>query len=251
MKVFAIETAKLAGHYLVTNFRNDKTLLKERGSSKEIVTKYDKESDRIIVDMIRKQFPEHNILAEESGSINNNSEYTWIVDSLDGSGNFANGNPYFSVSIALMQNDEIILGVVYAPFLHELYVAEKGKGATLNGEPITVSIIADLVHAYVVTCEGSDKGHVRMAKAYAAMVPKTKDYRKVGSAALECCMVACGRADAYVTFAIDPWDVAAGILIAEEAGATVSDHKNGPWKSQRMDVVVTNGKVHKEFLSHL
>ncbi len=251
MKDFAVEVAKKAGKYLLDNFRNDETLLKERGSSKEVVTKYDKEADKIIVDAIKEKYPEHNLLTEESGSIKNDSEYIWIVDSLDGSGNFSAGNPYFSVSIALMKDNELVLGVIYAPYLNELYVAEKGKGATMNGTSITVSDIADLAHAYVVTCEGNNNKHDRMADAYAKLVPKTKDYRKIGSAALECCMVACGRADAYVTFEIDPWDVAAGLLIAQEAGAKASDFSGNPWKPERQDLVVTNGNVHEEFLAGL
>jgi len=247
----AISIAKDAGHYLITTFRADPELLKERGSSKEIVTRYDKESDQRIIAALTRAYPDHNLLTEESGRTDRGSPYTWVVDSLDGSGNYANSNPYFSVSIALLKDDEPILGVVYSPFLHELYVAEKGRGATLNGEPLAVSDTPRLANASLVTCEGNDSRHERIAKAYAALLPRVKDLRKIGSAALECCMVAAGRADGYLTFSIDPWDVAAGVLIAQEAGAKVTTFTGEDWRPQRTDLLVTNGAIHDELAAAL
>lgn len=241
---FAVRVAREAGHYLITRFRADTSLLKERGSSKEVVTRYDKESDQRIITAITQAYPDHNLLTEESGLIEKKGPYTWVVDSLDGTGNFANNNPFFSVSIALMKDDKLLLGVVYAPFLHELYVAEHSKGATLNGAPITPSAVATLDHAYLVTCEGNNTRHDRIAKAYSALLPRVKDLRKIGSAALECCMVASGRADGYFTFAIDPWDVAAGVLIAREAGALVTDFRGGAWRPARTDLLVATPSLH-------
>ena len=247
----AVEIAKKAGEYLLENFKKDETLFQERGMSKEIVTKYDKESDKIIIDEIEKEFPEHNLLTEESGKIDKGSEYTWIVDSLDGSGNFADGNPFYSVSIALAKDNEVILGVVYAPSLDELYVAEKGKGAFLNGKQIHVSELSDMNKAYLVTCEGGSKSNDRLAGLYKKIYPGVKDMRKLGSAAIEGGFVSSGRADGYFTLDISPWDVAATVIINEEAGGKVTDFNGEKWKPEKMDVIITNGKFHDELLGIL
>ncbi|MFW6449835.1 MAG: inositol monophosphatase family protein [Nanoarchaeota archaeon] len=251
MKQIAIKTAQKAGAYLFENFKKDKILFNERAMSKEIVTKYDKESDRIIINEISKAFPGHNLLTEESGSIDNGSEYTWIVDSLDGTGNFAAGNPFFSVSIALQHKEDIILGVIYAPFLQELYLAETGKGAFLNDKQIRVSEIDEFNKAYIVTCEGGSKTNQRLADIYGVVYPKVKDMRKLGSAAIEGGFVATGRADAYITLDIDPWDVAATVLIAKESGGKATDFKGNPWKPEKTDLLITNKTLHSKLLSML
>ena len=251
MKETAVEIAKETGKYLLDNFRKDDTLKQERGLSKEVTTKYDKECDKLIIERIRKEFPEHGLITEESGDMSSKSPFVWIVDSLDGSGNFASGNPFFSVSIALMKENELILGVVYAPFLQELYVAEKGKGATLNGHRIEVSNIEGLEKAYVVACEGGSKSNARMADVFSKIYPNVKDMRKLGSAAIECGFVASGRADAYVTLSIYPWDVAAGVLLVREAGGQVSDFEGAPWESRQSDVICSNGMVHKDILKKI
>lgn len=251
MKDIAIMIAKKAGDYLLNNFRKDESLLKKRGMSKEIITEYDKESDRIIIEELRKNFPEHNYLTEESGEFDNGSDKTWIIDSMDGSGNFASGNPFFSVSIALVKNDEPIIGVIYAPFLGELYVAEKGQGATLNGESIGVSDVSELSQIYTVTCEGGSKSNARLANIYAQIYPKMKDMRKIGSAAIEGGYVASGRADAYLTLNISPWDVAATVLIAKEAGGKATDFSGNKWTPDNCDLLITNGVMHDEMLALL
>lgn len=251
MKDIAIMIAKKAGGYLLDNFRKDKSLLRERGMSKEIITEYDKESDRIILEQLKENFPEHNYLTEESGEFDNGSEFTWIIDSMDGSGNFASGNPFFSVSIALVKDDKPILGVIFAPFLEELYVAEEGKGATLNGEPLKVSTVSEISKVYTVTCEGGSKSNARLANIYSVIYPQMKDMRKIGSAAIEGGYVASSRADAYVTLNISPWDVAATVLVAEEAGGKATDFDGNPWKPQNTDLLITNGLVHDKMLDML
>ncbi len=247
----AKNTAKKAGQFLLENFKKDELLFTERHMSKEIVTKYDLESDKIIKKELEKAFPHHNLMTEESGVTDKDSEYTWIVDSLDGTGNFASGNPFFSVSIALARKGELILGVVYAPYLNELYFAEKSKGAYLNDKKISVSTIKEISNAYVVTCEGGSKSNQRLAGIYSKIYPQIKDMRKLGSAAIEGGFVASGRADGYITLQIDPWDVAATILITEEAGGKASDFNGNPWKIQRSDLLITNGTMHDEILKHL
>lgn len=247
MKKFVIDLSKRAGNLLLENFRQDYGLFRLRGTSKEIVTKYDKMSDEMIVQALSKKFPEHNILTEESGLRNKNSEFTWIVDSLDGSSNFASGNPFFSTSIALLHHDKPILGVSYAPFLKELFVAEEGRGSLLNGKVIHVSEIEKLEESYFVWCEGAG-GNLRMSRINSVIHPIVKDLRKLGSGSLECAWVACGRAEAYLTTQIEPWDVAAGVILVLEAGGKVTNFIGDDWKPVRTDFICSNGKVHDEVL---
>ncbi len=250
-----ISTAKKAGKFLLDNFRKDFSLIKNRSLAKEISTKYDKEADKIIISEITKKFPAHGLLTEESGLIENNklskSEYLWIIDSLDGTSNFSLGNPFFAVSIALMKKSKLVIGVVYAPFLDELYVAEKGKGATLNGREIHVSEITELKNSYLVSCEGGDKSNKRHAQVNYLFHPEIKDMRKLGSAALEACFVASGRAEAYITFNISSWDVAASILIVEESGGKATDFSGNKWKPVQSDVVISNGILHEKILERI
>ena len=251
LKEHALEITKMAGSYLCDNFKKDASLFSQRGLSKEVTTSYDKECDRIIKENIVRCFPDHSMLTEESGEEDKGSDYRWIVDSLDGSGNFAAGNPFFSVSIALMHKDELILGVIYAPLLDELYVAEKGKGAYLNGERIRVSKFKNLENSYIVACEGGSKTNERMSELFAAVYPSVKDMRKLGSAAIECGYVASGRAEAYATLSIYPWDIAAGILLVQEAGGQVTDFKGKEWRPEQADVLCTNGNLHDTMLKRL
>ncbi len=247
----AKNTAKKAGKFLLENFKKDELLFAERQMSKEIVTRYDIESDKIIKKELENAFPEHNLMTEESGVIDKDNEYTWIVDSLDGTGNFASGNPFFSVSIALSKRNKVILGVVYAPYLDELYFAEKNKGAFLNGKKISVSTIGKISDSYIVTCEGGSKNNKRLAEIYSNIYPKIKDMRKLGSAAIEGGFVASGRADGYITLQIDPWDVAATVLITKEAGGKATDFNGNPWRVERSDLVISNTALHDDILNNL
>jgi myo-inositol-1(or 4)-monophosphatase len=251
MKEELIQIARKAGDYLLENFRKDTELIKRRGLSKEVTTKYDLESDRIIVTAIKEKFPDHNILAEESGLHDVQGQYLWIVDSMDGSGNFAMGNPFFSVSIGIMKDDELVLGAIYAPFLDELYVAEKGKGATLNNQPLKVSNQSEITNAYIVACEGGSKSNVRMNKLFNQIYPDVKDMRKLGSAAIEAGFVATGRAESFTTLEISPWDVAAGVLLVQEAGGKVTNFLGEDWKNKKQDLVFSNKIMHEELLKRV
>jgi myo-inositol-1(or 4)-monophosphatase len=248
MRQEAERIAKKAGEYLLAHFRKDAALVRKRGLSKDIVTRYDHECDALIIQELKQAFPIHSILTEESGLYDRKSNFCWIVDSLDGTSNFAMGNPFFSVSIALVKGDQPLIGVVYAPFLDELYVAELGKGTTLNGTAITVSRISDIRGSYIVACEGGSKTNVRMADVFSKIYPDVKDMRKIGSAAIEGGMVAAGRADAYVTLDIFPWDVAASILLVTEAGGRVTDFSGNPWRPVQSDIIMSNGLLHPELL---
>jgi len=226
------------------NFKKEKELLSMRTTSKEAATRYDNESDKLIIEEIRNKYPEHNILTEESGLEDKNSDYLWIVDSLDGTGNFANYNPLFSVCIALLKNKELKLGAIYAPAIDEFYFAEKSKGAFLNNERISVSEVSSLEKSYIIFCEGAEKDRQRTSKIMNKIYPQVTDHRKIGSAGVETGWVASGKVDGYWTTRIEPWDVAAGVLLIQEAGGKVTDFKGNPWTPERKDLVCSNGKIH-------
>ena len=209
MKEYAVELAKRAGTVLLQGFKSLAFIKNESKDPRHLVTKFDLESEKIIIGGIKRKCPHHNILSEEAGFINKGPYYTWIVDPLDGTGNFTKKNPFFSISIALRYKKEIIFGVVYAPALGELYSGEKGKGAFLNNTPITVSSTKELNRSSIVSCEGSDKNITRHTKLFRGIRPIVLDMRKLGSAAIESSWVACGRAEAYIVTKINPWDIAA------------------------------------------
>jgi len=237
-----------AGKKALNFFKKDKSLIFLRGQSKEVVTKYDKILDKFIVSEIEKFFPKDSILTEESGFIKKNKENLWIVDSLDGSSNFANQNPFFSISVAFFQNKKPVLGAIFAPALNEFYFAKRGKGVFLNGKRIFVSKIKNLSKSYIVYCEGAEKNRKRVAKILSKIFPKVKDIRKIGSAGIESCWVAVGKVDAYFTTQIEVWDVVAGILIVKEAGGKITKFDGKNWKIEKQDLLFTNGFLHEEIL---
>jgi myo-inositol-1(or 4)-monophosphatase len=249
MRKFAVDLAKRAGNILAANFRKDSDLPKIRSTVKDIVTRYDEMVDEFITKEITQHYPDHNILTEESGATNKGSRYGWIVDPLDGTVNFACGNPFFCVNLAVLKDDTLLLGVTYAPSLGELFVAERGKGAFLNGERISISSVGDLQHSYVFMCEGKERNRTRTGRINAALYTRVRDLRKLGSAGIEAAWVACGRGDAYVTPKIESWDIAAGVLLVQEAGGKVTDFKGKEWEVRPIDLILSNGKVHEQVRS--
>jgi myo-inositol-1(or 4)-monophosphatase len=243
--------ARKAGDTLMKHFRQDWALLKKRGTAKEVATRYDKEVDRLIIEEIKRHYPRHSLLTEESGLLHGDPDWLWIVDSLDGTGNFANFNPFFSVCIALMQQGELLLGSVYAPAIDEFYFAEKSQGAYLNGVKIQVSDVSDLGQSYILYCEGGDKDRGRTGELLHKVYPHVTDIRKLGSAGLETAWVAAGKREAYFSTRIEPWDVAPGVLLVQEAGGKVSDFQGNPWKPQTGDLLFSNKKLHERILSLL
>jgi myo-inositol-1(or 4)-monophosphatase len=233
------------------HFRQDWSLLKKRSSAKEITTIYDKEVDRLIIEEIKIHYPHHSLLTEESGFLQGDPDWLWIVDSLDGTGNFANFNPFFAVCLALMHKNELLLGTVYAPAIDEFYFAEKGQGAYLNGVKIQVSDISDVNQSYILYCEGGEKDRERTGKLLHKVYPHVTDIRKLGSAGLETAWVAAGRREAYFTARISPWDVAPGVLLVQEAGGKVTDFRGNPWQPQTGDFLFSNEKLHGKVLSLL
>jgi myo-inositol-1(or 4)-monophosphatase len=243
--------ARKAGDTMMKHFRQDWALLKERGTAKEVATKYDKEVDSLIIAEIKRHYPGHSVLTEESGFFQGDPDWLWIVDSLDGTGNFANFNPLFSVCIALMHKRELLLGVVYAPAIDEFYFAEQRKGAHLNGMKIQVSDVSDISQSYILYCEGGDKNKERTGKLLHEVYPHVTDIRKLGSAGLETAWVAAGKRDAYFTTKIEPWDVAPGVLLVQEAGGRVSDFQGNPWQPETSDLLFSNKRLHEKISSLL
>ncbi len=211
-----------------------------------LVTEMDTRSERAVVETLLASFPDHGIIAEEETTIRNGSGFTWIIDPLDGTTNYAHGYPCFSVSIALEQDDEIVLGVVYDPMRDELFSAQKGKGAFLNGKQIKVSGIDTLIKSLLATGfpydrKVSDKNNLDY---FHDLLMASQEVRRDGSAALDLCYVASGRFDGFWELKLKPWDVAAGSLIVREAGGRVSDLSGSRFSIRDDEILASNGKVH-------
>lgn len=242
---------KVAGDFLLDNFGKDPRLVELRSSVKEAITTYDKMADELIVQGIKKAYPDHSLLTEESGLLKGDPDWLWIVDSLDGTSDFANLNPLFSVCIALMHKRELVLGAIYAPAINEFYLAEKGKGAYFNQRRIHVSEISLLGQSYLFYCEGGEKDRLKTGNILTAVYPQVMDMRKLGSAGLETAWVAVGKGEAYLTTKIEPWDVAPGVLLVQEAGGKVTDFEGNQWRLERSDLLFSNGRVHSAILDIL
>jgi myo-inositol-1(or 4)-monophosphatase len=217
----------------------------------DLVTRSDRDAERLIVDAIQAAFPDHGIIAEESGAHPTRDGHRWYVDPLDGTTNFAHGYPHFAVSIALARDDEVILGVVHDPLRGETFSARRGAGARLNGAPVVVSPTTELGRALLATGFPYDRG--RRAAEYVAFVAealrRAQDVRRGGSAALDLCWVACGRVDGFWEWKLKPWDVAAGRLIVEEAGGRVTEFAGGPHRLSADETAASNGRVHDALLA--
>jgi len=249
MRKFIENLIKRAGDELLHYFGKDQELIYLRATTKEAVTKYDQMIDQLIIKEVKKNFPAHKLLTEESGQIKGHSDFLWIVDSLDGTSNFANQNPLFSVCLALMERQELILGAIYAPAINEFYFAQKNRGAFFNGKKIRVSNISNLKESYIFYCEGGEKEKLRTGKILNNIYPKITDLRKLGSAGLETAWVAAGRGEACWLTKIEPWDVAAGILLVQEAGGKVTDFRGNPWLPKKADLLFSNGQIHSQILN--
>ncbi|MGE0087175.1 MAG: inositol monophosphatase family protein [Desulfococcaceae bacterium] len=219
----------------------------------DLVTEADTGSEKVIIETIRQRFPDHSFLAEESGLSMGNPDCRWIIDPLDGTSNFAHGLPQFAVSIAFAFKGEIAAGVVLNPVSGELFSAVKDCGAQLNARPIHVSDTESVSESLLVTGfpynfkEISDPLMARFAKCLHA----AQGIRRLGSAALDLCFVACGRFDGFWEQNLKPWDTSAGMLIAKEAGAEVTDFSSHPFTLDHMEILASNGRIHREMLSLL
>ncbi|MCD4762242.1 inositol monophosphatase [bacterium] len=193
---------------------------------------------------IKKNFSDHHILSEESGDNKSKSDYSWIIDPIDGTTNFTMHNPLWAISVALAYKNEIILGFVYAPFLNEMYIAEKGRGAFLNNKKINVSKVKSgkILNTF---CSGREPKNIEKAvKFFCYQKSHGGTSYLLGSAALDLAYVACGRMESAFIPGAHAWDVAAGILLVREAGGKVTDFNGQQWSFKSEDMLATNGKVH-------
>ncbi|MBU0732218.1 inositol monophosphatase [Patescibacteria group bacterium] len=246
----AIKAAEAGGKVIMSYFHTSEA--NDLGTKKNsIVTRADLESEKAVLDILMKKFPHHSIYSEEAGFIERHSDFIWYVDPLDGTTNFSRGNPFFSISIALYEKDQPLMGVVFAPYMEEMFIAEKGEGAWLNGKRLKVSSRKEAKNMDVVMCEGNLRTLKRASKIFQKLGPKSADIRKLGSAALECAWVASGRADVYITTQINPYDVCAGILLIQEAGGKITDFKGQPWPMKTADMIGSNGKIHDQIVKFI
>jgi myo-inositol-1(or 4)-monophosphatase len=219
----------------------------------DLVTEFDRRSEELILRELRAAFPGHAVHAEESGRSGAASEYEWLIDPLDGTTNFAHGFPVFAVSLALTHNGRLRAGVVYDPLRDELFAAEAGRGATLNGQPLRVSPQRDLSRALLATGFPYDvrtNPHNNFAE-FVRLHLRVQAVRRAGSAALDCAWVAAGRLDGYWEFRVKPWDVGAGALVAREAGGRVTTVEGNENFLGRDSIVVSNGQLHEAMLALL
>jgi len=242
----AIEAAKKAGERLSHHF--EKTLFeREIKDDKSFVTCADRESEDIIVSMIKDAFPEHGIVGEEGTDHNQGAEYRWIIDPLDGTNNFVNGIPIFAISIALTKGGEPVASVIYNPVTHSMYAAEKGGGMFYNGKPARVSDQgADL--GLVGFGPGGKEGKRLLDQAFVASSKHFKSKRYLGSTALELAYLARGGTEGFFCFGLNTWDYAAGTLLIQEAGGMITDLKGGPWTLDTRYFIASNGVVHDQLV---
>lgn len=240
-----------AGADEILRFFNNEFIIRHKEGVNNLVTEADHASEKAILSVIKSQYPEHQILAEETGAIVMASAYKWIIDPIDGTVNFAHGIPLNCVSIGIEKDGEIVMAAVYNPHLHELFFAEKGKGSTLNDQPIHVSSQDQVVNSCLVT--GFPYTYLDSTNSpldvFQRFIRKGVPVRRLGSAAIDLCWVACGRFDGFYEHKLEAWDSAAGYLIVEEAGGKLTDFSGNKFSPYQPHVLATNGKIHDEMLA--
>jgi myo-inositol-1(or 4)-monophosphatase len=215
-----------------------------------LVTEVDHASEKAIIDVIKKAYPEHHILSEECGDLVMDSQYKWIIDPIDGTVNFAHHIPICCISIGVEHNGKMALGAIYNPFMNEMFIAERGKGVTLNDRPVTVSkkekvANACLVTGFPYTYLDEPNGPLQVFERF---IRRGIPVRRLGSAAIDLAWVACGRFDGFYEHKLQAWDSAAGFLMVEEAGGKVTDLKGKPYSPYQPGIIASNGLMHEEIL---
>ena len=247
----AINAAREAGDLQKRRYCTD-FMINHKGET-DLVTEVDLASEALIVQKIRENYPDHDILAEENDYTKFSSDFTWIIDPLDGTTNYAHGIPWFSVSIALEIKNVLSLGVIYHPMMEQLFTVIKDEGAFLNGERLTVSSRSPLRQSLIATgfpymrTDQMENNFDNFCKFQMA----ARAVRRFGSAALDLAYVATGRLDGYWEAKLKPWDVAAGVLLVEEAGGTVTDYTGKPCDIRTGQIVASNSRIHEEMLGTL
>jgi myo-inositol-1(or 4)-monophosphatase len=240
-----------AGAEQLKSFFNQKFTISHKEGVNNLVTEADFASDKAIRSIVKNDFPDDGIVSEESREKEAGSEYKWIIDPIDGTVNFANGIPLCCVSIGLEYKGSMLMGAVYNPLMEEFYFAEKGKGATLNGNKISVSsktrlITSCLVTGFPYTYLEQEYGPIEV---FSKLIRRGIPVRRLGSAAMDLCWVAAGRFDGFYEHELHAWDSAAGFLIVEEAGGKVTNLAGDPYSPYQPGIVATNGKIHNELIN--
>lgn len=251
-KTTLLQAAQAAGATMQESFNGNFKISNKEGFN-NLVTEVDHASEKVIIDIIQKEFPGHYIMSEESGEIVMDSSYKWIIDPIDGTVNYANGIPLCCVSIGLEHEGKMIMGAVYNPFLNEMFVAERGKGATLNDKALRVSNKSDVLTSCLVTgfpYSYLDQPNGPM-QVFDKLIRRGVPVRRLGSAAIDLCWVASGRFDGFYEHKLNAWDSAAGFLMVEEAGGKVTDFKGGDYSPYQPHIVATNGKIHDQLLDYI
>ncbi len=239
--------AALAAGAVLQEYWGNLSQIEEKGRSGDLVTNADRASEKVILEIIQRHFPNHSILAEESGSLGEQkADYLWAIDPLDGTTNYAHQYPVYAVSIALLIRGIPQVGVIYNPARQELFRAAQGLGATCNRHPIQVSATADLTHSLLVTGfaydrrETSDNNYAE----FCHLTHLTQGVRRSGSAALDLADVASGRVDGYWERGLSPWDIAAGMVLVKQAGGQISAYDQGEIVLANGRILATNQKIH-------
>ncbi len=250
----AIRAARKAGNHIAKSLENAEKIQSTQKGSNDFVTNVDNEAESIIIDVIKTSYPDHSIIAEESGlSEGKDSEVQWIIDPLDGTTNFVKGLPHFCVSIAVRIKGRTEVACVYDPMQNELFTAQRGSGAQLNNARIRINPAKELTGTVLATgFPFKQKQHSESyLKILSALFTDCADFRRTGSAALDLCYVAAGRVDGYFELGLKPWDMAAGELIAREAGAILTDFAGGTDYMKSGNVVASSARVVKTMLKHI
>lgn len=239
-----------AGNFLKESVGKVNSVESKLGEVRNLVSDIDRGSEERIIRRIRESYPHHAVLAEESGGSTGRDEYRWIIDPLDGTTNFLHGLPIFSVTIGVERKGEIVAGVIYNPNMNELFTAERGSGAFLNGSRISVSHNSDLINSLIITgfpytiAENPDHA----VDHFVNFLHEARGVRRLGSAAIDLAYVAMGRFDGFWEVSLQPWDMAAGVLLVHEAGGRTSDFSGHPTSIYRKQIVASNGLVHDEMV---
>lgn len=247
-KSFAVDLALKAGTLLKEKFSQAHEILYKGDIN--IVTEADQMSEKLILDEIKRTFPQHGIVSEESEAIAGSSAMRWIVDPLDGTTNYAHGYPVFCISIALEKDGQVILGVIYDPTRNDLFWAQRGEGAYLNGEKISVSRMPHLSQALLATGFPYDirDSQENNLDHFNKMAVKAQAIRRAGAAALDLAYLAAGRFDGFWELKLKPWDTAAGCLMVQEAGGMISDLFGGDWHLDSPHLLASNGRIHQQMI---
>jgi myo-inositol-1(or 4)-monophosphatase len=247
----AILAAQEAGRALIEHYNRPHDIVVK--GLRDITTEADLQAEALAMEVVHRHFPTHRIVSEEashSQATQDDGAPTWYIDPLDGTTNYARGYPMFSVSVAMAQRGQVQCGAVYHPLLGQLFTAARERGAYLNGQRLAVSGREQLIDALVLLDWPREPAmRTRSARFLSKLAPLTDAVRSGGSAALSLCYIAAGWADIYFQYTLSPWDVAAGMLIAAEAGATVTDLSGAPATLFQADWLVTNGRVHQDVLA--